>query len=202
MTCADCCAGTIFILLTLATIGIATLGTIAVFVVVQVKKLYHVSEAFHIGLIIALVVVCLIFLFAIYASCCGEKVARGILGILFLLILVLFVVFAAFLALYHDEIGNHLKFVWDGDAKHQPAKDSLEESFNCCGFDRAHWTCGTKPPCLEKINEFIASAWKIIVAGASVMAALLLIGTIVACCYACQRESTIQGIDFRHYGKF
>jgi hypothetical protein len=94
-----------------------------------------------------------------------------------------------------------LSFVWDGDEKHQLAKDSLEKAFNCCGFDSTHWTCGHKLLCLEEINKFIDSAWKIIVAGAAVMVMLLLIGTIVACCYACRHESTLNGIIYERYRK-
>jgi hypothetical protein len=188
MGCADCCAGTVFTFLTLTTIGIATLGTIALFAVIEVKKLYNVSEGFHIGVIIALVVVCLIFLFAIYASCCGGKAARGILGTLFLIIAVPFVVFAAFLAKDHDKIPDDLKFLWVPDQeKYKDARTAMEKAFDCQGFDTS--TDPPKPACREKIKEFVDGAWKAVVAVAIVMAALLLLGTIIACCYACRSES-------------
>jgi hypothetical protein len=198
MGCADCCAGTVFTFLTLTTIGIATLGTISLFTVIEVKKLYQVSEGFHIGVIIALVVVCLIFLFAIYASCCGGKAARGILGTLFLIIAVPFVVFAAFLAKDHDKIPDDLKFLWEPyKAKYDDARAAMEKAFHCHGFSVS--TDRTKPPCREKIGEFIDDAWEAVVAVAIVMAVLLLFGTIVACCYACRSEPA-EGITYRSYG--
>jgi hypothetical protein len=184
----------IFTVLTLATIGIATLGTIAVFIVIQVKKLYHVSDGFQVGLIVTLVVVCLIFLFAIYASCCGGKAARGLLGTLFLLLSVLFIVFAAFVAKYHGEIGTRLKFIWD-EAKYQAAKDSLENAFDCCTFNDTKPPCD-KPNCLDKINQFVEGAWSGLLAAAVIMAALLFIGTIVACCYACRSEPSVEAINY------
>jgi hypothetical protein len=169
------------------------LGTIAVFTVIQVKQLYHVSDGFQIGLIVTLVVVCVVFLFAIYASCCGGKAARGLLGTLFLLLSALFIVFAAFVAKYHSEIGTDLEFIWDGD--HEAAKDGLEKAFNCSTFIGTTTSDG-KPNCLNRIDDFVEGAWSGILAAAVVMAALLLIGTIVACCYACQSEPSVQGIVY------
>jgi hypothetical protein len=195
MTCADCCAGTLFVVLTLVTIGVATAGTIAFFAVIEAKKLHHVSKGFQIGLIIVLVVVCLIFIFSLYASCCGQKVARGILGVLFILLALVFIAFAVLVGKYHTNFGNRMEFMWKKPDQYKDAIKSFKDTFNCTCFTVGYptfdcpWWTPLNRRCNYQITHFVDGAWKVVLSVAVIMAALLIFGAIIAFGYACRKES-------------
>jgi hypothetical protein len=202
--CADCFARAAFGILTLFTIGVATGGTIALLVIVEVKRLYHASDAFQIGLIVATAVVSLVFIFAVYASCCGGRTARFVLGALFLFLTVAFAAFGWLVARYHGDVASRMGFLW-ADPQYEKVADAIERMFHCHCFDNN--TCDpldnttvseNTTTCLDKLNLFIEDAWIVVFGTAIGVVGLLIVAAGVAFCYACQKA----GHDGHGYRRF
>jgi hypothetical protein len=203
--CTDCFARAAFGILTLFTIGVATGGTIALLVIVEVKRLYHASDAFQIGLIVATAVVFLVFIFSVYASCCGGPTARFVLGALFLLLMVVFTAFGALVADFHNDIGNQMEFLWF-NTQYEKVVESIEDIFKCQCFNVTECrpkniTVSENMTCLYKIDQFVDAAWVIVFGTAIGVAALLLVGASIAFCYACKKENHDTGPTYG-YSRF
>ena len=189
----NCISATFFSILTIGTIGITAIATTAIFILVKLKKLDVLSHQVYVGLTVALVVVLLIFLFAIYASCCGRRCAKFILFILYLLYAIAFAALGVVILVKKDAVVNEAERFWLED-KYEDTYKIIEKAFNCecwnatlCGDNESHYTPGHD--CQTVLGNDVHKYWKVIIGVTFGFAGLIFLGAACACGYACCRDN-------------
>jgi hypothetical protein len=167
MGCGHFLAGTLFTVLTLSTTGVTTLAVVALFVVVQVKRIYPVSKTFEICLIAALVVSVVVLILAIVGSCCGGKCLRCLLAIVYLPFGAAIGAFAAIVALQRDKIVPALGCLWTSDSQADLDTEKAIHIAFACSCYQSNDTCTAADldpkydeTCGAKIQEVIDNNWQ------------------------------------------
>ena len=188
MSFCGCISATVFSILTISTIGVTFAATLAVFLLIKLKSLDVVSREVYIGSIIALVVVALVFLFAIYASCCGGRCAKFILFILYIAYAVAFAALGVFILVKRDAFIDELNRFWV-DPKLQETAEIIEKAFHCACWNETLCYNGTEfkegQDCETILHQDVHKYWNVIVGVTFGFAALIFLGASCACGYAC-----------------
>lgn len=171
--------------------GLTCAGTVSVFVYMKVKNIDVLSDTLHIALICSVVVVCLLFAYAIYASCCGRKCAKFTLGVLFLCYTVVLILIAVLMYMKKDSVLIETAAnLWINSAETGDVYAYLEDSFGCKCWNVTCCATGVVydpavPTCQAIIAETISKYWDILAGTVVPMAVLMLIGVSCAFGYAC-----------------
>ena len=194
MGCCACIRGLFLTLLSIITCGVLFAFMLIVVIVEKTKKFDQVSKTVFIVSIVICVLTGLLLLFAIYASCCGKRCAKGTLGVVFLVFMLLLIAFAACVWGLKKQV-----IEWIGDNyESKQLYLVVPQVVDCCPKEtRAEgWEIGcivdkeTLPGCKSKFEELFGKFGNVVGAIAIVLAVLLLVGAIICFC-ACSGRGGI-----------
>jgi hypothetical protein len=186
----EVCGKIFFTLLTLLSIGITSAAVIGVFVLVQLSAMATISQEFNIGLYIALSFSVIMLIFAIYASCCGDKCARITLGILYLIYAAALGTAAGFILAKGSAIMNELGKSWTNPSDGGTLARELEKQYECLCWDSSQASClnesitPSSPTCSEKIDKSVKNLFQPAGIVLAILAALMLAGMVLAFFFA------------------
>ena len=147
--CANCCRSLWLTLMSLITLGVTAVVLIILTILISEQKIKEVSNTIYILFIVATVIVCLVLVFAIYASCCGGKVSKTILGIIFIVLGVILLVFGIVVLAFKEDISDFItKMFIPGTEEYRDnpnARDVLARFFKC-------WYLGQGPVDFERTD--------------------------------------------------
>jgi hypothetical protein len=201
MACASCSAGALFTLLTVCSVGLTTGAVVALYVWLTINHVQNISSGVNIGFIVAIVVSVAFLCFAVYASCCGRRCARGLLGLCFLLYTAAFGALALGVALDDRDarwVIDHGRRFWDSKADFPHVAENIEAAFGCCGWDTA---CQQKRGCHQAITDWYEDNKWVIFGAVTGIAVLMLVGVVCAFVSACRKEKP-QGIAYAYMESF
>ena len=191
MGCCACIRGLFLTLLSIITCGVLFAFMLIVVIVEKTKKFDQVSKTVFIVSIVICVLTGLLLLFAIYASCCGKRCAKGTLGVVFLVFMLILIAFAAC-------VWGLKKQVMDWIGENYESKELylvVPEIVDCCNTKAGWWSpCMVEkkmlPACKDKFEDLFAKFGNIVGAIAIILAVLLLVGAIICFC-ACSKRGGI-----------
>lgn len=177
--CQRFCLAFGFTILTLVTVG--TTVVLFSFAVHYSKKL-EVSKGLTNGVIIALVVSIVVFLFAIIASFAAKRCLRGTLGIIYIVYAIFVLGMAIVLLAFKSKILTLI-----GDAFKNENKDitkSIKEGFNCL-----YWMnislINDPNNCYDKVSDFWNKKGKVVAYILIAVFVILVAGIVLSFVYAC-----------------
>ncbi|OHT14506.1 hypothetical protein TRFO_43023 [Tritrichomonas foetus] len=192
--CGKCCKGLFLTLLSVVTMGVIAACLIAAVIVCKTENINKISKTVFIILIVVCVLACLLFVFSLYASCCGKRCAKIVLGILFLVFSVILIIFGICVLALKDKIMDSVAKIWDITDKDYDAenKQNIEDIFKCCGWN-IHLCVSqmtAEKTCKVLLDDTFDKYGKIVGIILIVLAVLLIIGAILAFCSKKGRDSS------------
>ena len=151
-----CIGGTLLSVMSSFIIGLCLVATLIILIIVETSEISTVTKNAEIILIVVLVVTAIVFVFAIYASCCGKIVARRILSAIFIAFAVVLIVMAICIftlsAKALDTIGEY----WEEGAKYdQEIIDTIQDALKCCGYNSTEGCPPDTERCRSKIEKLV-----------------------------------------------
>lgn len=180
--CQKTCFSLFFTILTLVTVG-STIFLFSFAVHYTTKKI-DVSKSISNGVIIALIVSIVVFIFAAIASFTSYRCLRGTLGLIFILYALFVLVMAIVLLAFK---GKMLNLVGDAfETNNSDVIDSIEKGFDCKGWNR---TVGVKDNCYYKVSDFWDKKGKVIAYVLIVVFVILALGVVLSFIFACHKNT-------------
>lgn len=159
--------------------GLISAAFVAILILSKKNKIDQLSDKLFYFLISGLILSVFILCFGIYASCCGQKCPLITLAILFFIFGASLTICGIFLIVKGNEIVTHCGKIWS-DSKYEDTKKTLEEFFECTGFDPK--LSGT---CYTVIKDYISKYKNYVSIGIFIFAALVFAAMIIACVNSC-----------------
>ena len=181
-----CIGGALLTIMSCLTLGLCLAAVVILLIIVETKDIPEATKEARIVLIVVLVITALIFIFAIYASCCGKICARRTLSAIFLIFAVVLLIIAIIMFTYTDRITAEIGKFWEEGEKHnQKVIDKIEESLKCCGYNSDKGCPADTERCKDKIQSEVNKIAYAIGVILVVICILLLICTIIGCSSKC-----------------
>ncbi|KAH0795233.1 Tetraspanin family protein [Histomonas meleagridis] len=179
--CGKFVGGIGFTLLTLITVG-ATVALFSIALYAVNKNFEGYSASLKTGLIIALVISIVVFIFGIYASFSKNRCVKCILSIIY----IVYAIFVLIMAIVILALGGAISEVISREFQSNPDfRSSFEKTFNCYT-----WNSNTSNnTCQSVFDSSFGVARKAIGGCLLGIFFLLLIGIIVAFCHVCRKRS-------------
>ncbi|OHT16921.1 Tetraspanin family protein [Tritrichomonas foetus] len=193
MGCAKCCTGMCFMMLTLCTLGVTL--AILIFATIIYSKIRTVNETLFIVIIIALCVTALIFIFGLYASCCGKKCSKGVLSMIYLIYAIALGACGVLILIYKNKLVGMLEDVYNKGKLSSDDISSIEEFFKCSFENKTELVLlnETDDGCFNKFEDYVKKYGLIIGIVLLVIFVLLMFGVIMSCRLACKKEDISSG---------
>ena len=185
----SCCRSLFLTLMSLITLGVIAATLIILTILISEQKIKEVSQTIFILFIVATVIVCLVLIFAIYASCCGGSVAKTILGIIFVILAVILLIFGIVVLAFKNNVLEYIgklfnpltQEYWD----HQSAREVLARFFKCYYVGQTSVDYETDGFCVtvipDKFEQYDLACGILLI----IFAVLCTISAIVCFCYSC-----------------
>ncbi|OHT11396.1 Tetraspanin family protein [Tritrichomonas foetus] len=186
--CSKCFKGLFLTLLSTITMGVIAACLIAAVIVCKTQHFEEVSQTFFIVLIVICALACSLFIFSIYASCCGKKCSKITLGILFLVFAAILIAFAVCFLALKDEIMETVGKIWNPleEEYDEEQQKIIQGFFTCCGWHvricNVEQMLAADKTCKEVLDNFYKKYSLIVGIVLIVLAVLLVIGAILAFC--------------------
>lgn len=174
----------LFTLLTLLTIGVSCAVFIAMIYYFDKIHMKSVAEDLMVGVIIGLCLSILLFIYGLYASCCGNRCHKCLLSVFYLIFTITLGAVGVALLAAKSKVKEGLAKLWQDNEK--SVTDALEEGFKCKSWNDA--SIPKEQRCETVITEFYEKYGNI---GGGVLIALFVVlmgGTIIAFRFVCKRE--------------
>ena len=193
--CQRCCTNTCLTVLTLITLGL-TLGFM-VFATYESSKVRKVNDTVFIILVVVTCITGIVFIFGIYASCCGSRCARGALSVIYLAYALVLLACGVIVIIYRTKFSKFLHDSYDEGKLSNSDIDNIEKTFKC-EFPAENTTNlklleSNSESCFTKFDDFCKTYGIIIGVVLIVLFILLFIGVVVACQAACKKQETSSG---------
>jgi hypothetical protein len=150
----------------------------------------------------------IIFLFAIYASCCGKKGARSLLGVFYLIYaLALLALGITVISIKRNKLLDWGARLWSDSNFHEAAQE-IEKSLDCKCWNETLCINSSELPaddnhtCSKKLDDELDKYWKPLAYVILAFAAVMLLGMVVAFIYGCKEEKPNDKKEGILYGGF
>ena len=188
-----CIGGMLLTLMSCLTLGICLAASIVMLIIVETKDIPDVTKDAEIILIVVLVVVALVFIFAIYASCCGKIVARRILSAIFIILAIGLLVIAILIFTLTDKTLDEVGKYWEEGENHdQEIVDEIESALKCCGYDSDKGCAPNTERCKDKLDSQVHDIAYAIAIILIIVVVLLIISAIIGCLNKCAPREKIE----------
>lgn len=196
--CQRCCTNTCLTFFTLFTLG-ATLGFL-IFSTYIVSKVRKVNDTIFIILVVATCITGIVFIFGIYASCCGNRCARGALSVIYLAYALAILACGIIVLIYRNKFANYLRDNYYDEKLTDSDKDYIEKTFDCTFPERpvpnatnATLLENSTASCFDKFDDFCKKFGIIIGVVLIFLFVVIFIGVVFACNAACKKRETSSG---------
>ncbi|KAK8871289.1 hypothetical protein M9Y10_007007 [Tritrichomonas musculus] len=188
--CTAACLGT----LTIFTIGLTFMFMI--FATYISSKARQINDSVFIVLIVATCITGIVLIFAIYASCCGGRCARGALGTIYLAYAIVVLACAVIVLIFRSKFSKFFRDSYNEGKLSDKDIEDIEKSFNCqFPNSTANLTIleSNTESCFTKYDDFVKKFGLIIGIVLIVLFVLIFIGVVIACREACKKTETSSG---------
>ncbi|KAK8860420.1 Leukocyte surface antigen cd53 [Tritrichomonas musculus] len=189
-----CASGTCFTLLTLLTIGLTL--ALFIFATIVYAKIKTASESIFIGLIVCLCISFLLFVFGIYASCCGNNCVKGILSILYIVYALGIGAAGVVLLIYRQKLPDYFSDAYHKGSLSNSTIDTIQETFNC-HFPPKATVLEDQEDCLEKFKDYVHRYGLICGIALLALFIFLLLGVCLAIRIICKKDEDISNAKSR-----
>lgn len=160
------------------------------------SKARKVDDTVFIVLIVATCITGIILIFAIYASCCGGRCARGSLGVFYLAYAIVVLACAIIIFVFRSKFSKFFHDRYDEGKLSDKDIEDIEKMFDCQFPNKtASITLLEESPdsCFTKYDDFVQKFGLIIGIVLIVLFVLIFIGVVVAFHSACKKQETSSG---------
>ena len=188
-----CCNNACLSMLTIFTVGLTFMFLI--FATVIVSKARKINDTLFIVLVVATCIAGIVLIFAIYASCCGGRCARGALGTIYLVYAIVVLACAIIILIFRSKFSKFFRDSYDQGKYSDKDIDDIEKTFECQFPNTTNLTLldSSSESCFTKFDNFVKKFGLIIGIVLLVLFVLIFIGVVIACRTACQRRETSSG---------
>ena len=185
----SCCRSLFLTLMSLITLGVIAATLIILTILISEQQIKEVSQTIFILFIVATVIVCLVLIFAIYASCCGGSVAKTILGIIFVILAVILLIFGIVVLAFKDNVLEYIGKLFNPLSPefndHAEVRQILARFFKCSYAGQGTIDYETEGLCTsvvpDKFEQYDLACGILLI----IFAVLCTISAIVCFCYSC-----------------
>ena len=195
--CQRCCTNTCLTVLTLITLG-ATLGFL-IFATYEASKVRKVNDTVFIILVVVTCITGMIFIFGIYASCCGNRCARGALSVIYLVYALILLACGIVVIIFRTKFSKFLRDSYDEGKFSDKDLENIEDTFSCKfpsnpeNATKLTLLEDNSESCFTKFDDFCKKFGIIIGIVLLVLFVLIFIGVVIACNAACRKRETSSG---------
>ena len=194
--CAKCCRSLWLTLMSLITLGVTSVVLIILTILISENEIKEVSNTIYILFIVATVIVCLLLVFAIYASCCGGTLAKSILGVLFIIMGLILLVFGIVVLAFKNNVEEFIVKLFTYGTKEYDenpnARNVLARVFKCSYIGQSTIDYDLEGSCINIITDAfdkydLACGILLII-----FAVLMAISAIICFVYVCKKNKINQ----------
>lgn len=161
------------------------------------SKVRKVNDTVFIILIVATCITGIVLIFGIYASCCGDRCARGALSVIFLVYALLLLACGVIVIIFRTKFSKYLRDGYDQGKLSQDDINYIEKTFEC-KFETENSTStklleDNNASCFTKFDDFCKMYGIIIGVVFLFLFLLIFIGVVIACKEACRKQETSSG---------
>ena len=188
-----CIGGALLTIMSCLTLGVCLIASIVILIVVETQDIPDITKEAEIILIVILVITALVFIFAIYASCCGKICARRILSAIFIILAVILLVIAILIFTLTDKAIDEVGKYWETGENHDQDKIAeIEEALKCCGYDSDAGCAPDTERCKDKLDNQVHKIAYAIAIILIVVVVLLIICAIIGCLNKCAPREKVE----------